>query len=127
MTTQDIINNLDDCPFCGGAPDGSELLTGFSFTSDVHCEECGASAPYRFWNKRLVPKDNLVFKCNEYSIQANEVGFLIKTADRTKFVRLSHFLDYELELENENEDLKGHVRKWEEFWADVAKSLVKIS
>lgn len=51
-TTNDIILKLNPCPFCGGNPDGSELLTGFSSTSTIYCIECEASAPYKIWNTR---------------------------------------------------------------------------
>lgn len=53
MTTHDIIVGLSPCPFCGGKPDGSELLTGFSSTSTIYCTECEASSPYKIWNQRI--------------------------------------------------------------------------
>lgn len=57
MSTHDIIVGLSPCPFCGGKPDGSELLTGFSSTSQITCVDCECSAPYKIWNNRIVNKE----------------------------------------------------------------------
>lgn len=67
-----------------------------------------------------------VFECEAYSIEANEVGFVIKTKERIKWIRLEHFLNYDIELENEIEDLKTHIRKWESFYEEFEKTIVRL-
>lgn len=70
--------------------------------------------------------DKLVFKCEKFELYADENGLMVKTKDRTKWSRLEHFLNYDLELEAENEDLKSHVRKWEDFYQEIEKSVVIV-
>jgi hypothetical protein len=70
--------------------------------------------------------DKLVFKCDKFELYADENSIMVKTKDRTKWSRLEHFLNYDLELEAENEDLKNHVRKWEDFYQEIEKSVAII-